>query len=70
MSGVLNKGRRLTGHLKGTSKLFLGRGIYNFLRNIGKVGFEIAENGMSNAHGTRDALIFLFGKRERYEIIA
>ena len=39
-----------------------------FRRDIRKVGFKIAGNGMRYIHGTGNFLMFLFGKREKYEI--
>ena len=58
-------------NIKGPSRDFSGRGICHFLRrNIGKLGFEIAGNGIRYTHGTGNVLIFLLGKREKYEMIA
>ena len=50
---------------------FLRRGICHFsIWDIGKVGFKIAGNGIRYTHGTGNVLIFLLGKREKYEMIA
>ena len=55
----------------GAQQAFLGRGICHFfIRDIGKVSFDIARNGISHTQGTENVLIFLFRKQERYEIIA
>ena len=48
-----------------------GRGICHFLkRDNGNLGFKIAGNGIRYTHGTGNVLIFLLGKREKYELIA
>ena len=58
-------------HVKGSSRAFSGRGISHFFRrNIGNAGLRIAGNGMRYTHGTKNILMFLFGKREKYEMIA
>ena len=52
----------------GPSRDFSGRGICHFLRrDIGKLGFEITGNVIRYTHGTGNVLIFLLGKREKYE---
>ena len=63
-------GSRIHRLLRGPSRAFSGRGICHFFRrDIGKVCFKIAGYGMRCTHGTRNFLIFLFGKREKYEMI-
>ena len=58
-------------YFQGPSRAFSGRGICHFLRrDIGKLGFKIAGNGIRYTHGTGNVLIFLLGKREKYEMIA
>ena len=55
----------------GPCRDFSVRGIYHFFRrDIGKVGLKILGNGMRYTHGTENFLTFLFGKREKYEMIA
>ena len=41
-----------------------------FRQDIGKVDFKIAGNGMRYTHGNGNFLVILFGKRDRYEMIA
>ena len=56
---------------KGPSRAFSGRGIYHFLRrDIEKLDLKIAGNGIRYNHGNGNVLIFLLGKREKYEMIA
>ena len=56
---------------EGSSRAFLGRDICHFMRrDIGKLDFKIAGNGIRYTHGTGNFLIFLLGKREKYEMIA
>ena len=53
------------------SRAFSGRGIFHFFRrDIGKVGLKIAGNMMRYTAGTRNSLIFRFGKQEKYGMIA
>ena len=53
------------------SRAFSGRGIpYFFRRDIGKLDFKVAGNGIRYTHGTGNVLIFLPGKSEKYEMIA
>ena len=73
----LNCARNLTDtchpafYYKGPSRAFSGRWFRYFSgRDIGKVGFKIAGNGMRYTHGTRNVLNFLVGKQEKYEMIA
>ena len=55
----------------GSSRAFLGRGICNFFRrDIGDAGLKNIGNGMRYTHDTENFLIFLFGRREKYELIA
>ena len=57
--------------IMGSSRAFSGCGICHFLRrDIGKYGFKIAGKGIRYTHGTGNVLIFLLGKREKYEMIA
>ena len=59
------------GYYLGPSRAFSGRGICHFLRrDFGKLDFKIAGNGIRFTHGTENFLIFLLGKREKYEMIA
>ena len=58
-------------YFQGPSRAFSGRGICYFLRrDFGTLGFKIAGNGIRYTHGTGNVLIFLLGKREKYEMIA
>ena len=58
--------------LRGPAGLFRDAGFATFLDgiHIKKVGFKIAGNGMRYIDGTENSFISLFGKREKYEIIA
>ena len=57
--------------MRGAPRAFSGRVVCHFCsRFIGKVGFKIAGKGMMYIHGTENFLMFLFGKREKFEIIA
>ena len=51
---------------------FLGRGIRHFFGRdiVGKVGFRIAGNAMRYTHCTSNFVNLLFGKREKYEMMA
>ena len=54
----------------GPSRAFSGRGICHFLRrDIGKLGFKIAGNGIRYSHSTGNVLVFLLGKREKYDFV-
>ena len=55
----------------GVQQGFFGtRDLPLFKRYVVKVGLDIAENGMRYTHGTENFLVFLFGKRGKYEMIA
>ena len=59
------------GSSQGPSRAFSGRGICHFSRrDIGNVGLKNTGNGMRYTHDTENFLIFLFGRREKYELIA
>ena len=66
LDGIYHTLSILNSYSKGPSRAFSGRGICHFLRrDIGKLGFKIAEYGIRYTHGTGNVLIFLLGKREK-----
>ena len=59
------------GSSQGPSRAFSGRWICQFSRrDIANVGLKNTGNGMRYIHDTENFLIFLFGRREKYELIA
>ena len=56
--------------LWGPAGLFRDTGFATFLDGISGIGFKIAGHGIGYIHDTGNILIFLLGKREKYDMIS